>query len=299
MEKSLNHDVEKICKTIMVGLPAVGKSTLSKELFRLVEENTGVQIQSVSSDMKFREVRKDKNSPIVQKFMKEHHIPKEDFPLLIKTNDFMKKYGEPCFRDLESAIVVDMLEKGEFDGKIPDLGGKVMLHPKTAQAFKDKGYQVVYLKADLKTIATNITKDFDKMLDGATVTRSPINGPILSTLKEHFPDVAETSSKEFMLKRIEKMRQTYGSPNDRSKRTKDKIIREKERHQYMEMIKLRNKKALEIITKRHMEADNLYNNVADKSVFLSGELKNDIKNLCQIIGIKNECKSFIIKSKTR
>ena len=287
MEKSSNHDVEKICKTILIGLPAVGKTTLTEELSRLVKESTGIEMEAVSSDLKFRAVRKDKDHPIITKFMKDYNIAKEDFGLLIKTNDFMKKYGEPCFRDLESAIIVDMLEKGEFDGKIPNLGGKAMLHPKTAQAFKDKGYQVVYLKADLKTIATNITKDFDKMLDGSTVTRSPINGPILSTLKESFPDIAETSSKEFMLKRIEKMRQSYNLPNDRAKRAKDKLIREKEKHQYMEMIKLRNKKALEIITKRHIDADDLYNNVADKSVFLSGELKDDIKTLCQEIGIKD------------
>lgn len=103
--------------------------------------------------------------------MKENNIPDEDFPLLIKTNDFIAKYGEPLFRDLESAVVANMLERGEFDGKIPNLGGKAMLHEKTATAFKQKGYQVVYLQADLPTIADHIVKDFEAMLDGATITR--------------------------------------------------------------------------------------------------------------------------------
>ena len=287
MENLSNNNAEKLCKTILVGLPAVGKTTLTEEMSRLVKESTDVEIEAVSSDFKFRAVRKDKDHPIIQKFMKDYHIAKEDFELIIKTNDFIKKYGEPCFRDLESAIIIDMLEKGEFDNKIPNLGGKAMLHPKTAKAFKDRGYQVVYLKADLKTIAAHIAKDFDAMLDGASITRSPVNGPISATLRENFPEIADTSTKEFMLNRIEKMRANYKQPIDRKKLKKEKILREKEKYQYMNMIKLRNKRALEIITGRHFLADDSYENVSDKSVFLKGELKDDIKSLCQIIGIQD------------
>ena len=75
---------DKITKTILIGLPAVGKTTLSDELCRLVKEQTGVEIETVSSDLKFRTVRKDKNHPVTQKFMKDYGIPAEDFPLLIR-----------------------------------------------------------------------------------------------------------------------------------------------------------------------------------------------------------------------
>ncbi|MBQ8870726.1 MAG: zeta toxin family protein [Alphaproteobacteria bacterium] len=68
---------------------------------------------------------------------------------------------------------------------------------------------------------------------------------------------------------------------------KNKILRQKEAYQYKERIKERDRKALEIITKRHFDADSLYQEVADKSVFLSGEMKEDIALLCETIGIKN------------
>ena len=273
---------DKITKMILIGLPAVGKTTLSDELCRLVKEQTGVEIETVSSDLKFRTVRKDKNHPVTQKFMKDYGIPAEDFPLLIKTNDFIKKYGEPVFRDLESAVILDMLENGEFDSKMPNLGGKAMLHPNTAAAFKEKGYQVVYLKSDLKIIAQHITKDFEAMLDGAIITRSPTNGPIMESLKEKFPSIAEKSPSTFMKERIEKARSALTFQSFK----KLKIQRLKEAYLYKERIKERDRKALEIITKRHMDADHLYEAVADKSIYLSGEMKDDIALLCKAVGIK-------------
>ncbi len=276
-----------LTKTILIGLPGVGKTTLSDEIARLAKEKTGIELETVSSDMKFRAVRKDKNHPVTQKFMKENNIPESDFPLLIKTNDFIKKYGEPVFRDLESAVILDMLEHGEFEGKIPNLGGKAMLHEKTAAAFKQNGYQVVYLKADLKTITDHITKDFEAMLDGATITRSPTNGPIMEDLKEKFGDLAEKSPTAFMLERIEKMRSNLQSANPSKNFRKLSIQRQQEANLYKERIKERDRKALEVMTKRHIDGDPLYQNVADKSVFLSGEMKEDIALLCQAIGIED------------
>lgn len=278
-------DINKLTKTIFIGLPAVGKSKLSEELCRLIKEKTGVTVESVSSDLQLRTARKDINHPVVKKFMQEHNIPQSDFPLLIKTNDFMKKYGEPLFRDLESAIVLDMLENGKFDGKIPNLGGKAMLHPSTAAAFKDRGYEVVYLKANLKTIAEHITKDFEAMLDGATITRSPINGPIMEDLKQKFPDIAEVSPKAHSFERLEKIRKIVHQPDGLRALRKARLQRQKEQYRYLERIKERDRKALAVITKRYIDGDPLYENVADKSVFLSGNLKNDISVVCQTIGI--------------
>jgi len=291
MENLSKKDVTKLTKTIFVGLPGVGKTTLTDELSRLLEKQTGFSTETVSSDLKFRAVRKDQNHPVTQKFMKEYRIPVEDFNLLIKTNDFIKKYGEPTFRDLESAVILDMLDHGEFEGKIANLGGKAMLHPKTAEAFKKRGYQVIYLKADLKTIANHITKDFEAMLDGAIITRSPVNGPIKEDLKEKFPNIAEQSPASFMLNRIEKMRQNLNSSNPFQAVRKAKLQRKKEEHQYKARIKERDRKALEIITKRHLSGDPLYQKVADKSVYLSGEIKDDIALLCEAIGIEDLSKN--------
>lgn len=275
IEKS---DIEKLTKTILIGLPAVGKSTLSEELCHVVEEDTGIKMENVSSDLKFREVRKNPNHPVVKKFMKEYKIPESDFPLLIKTSDFVKKYGEETFRDLESAVILDMLENGEFDGKIPNLGGKAMLHPKTAEAFKNRGYKIIYLKADVKTIASHITKDFEAMLDGATITRSPINNPIREELKQKHSKFAEKSPITFLKERWGKLANSSDVLKDL---TKTRIQRKKDEYRYVERIKTRDRKALEIITKRHDDADPLYKKVADKTVLVSGEIDRDIELLCK------------------
>ena len=101
MKKLIAEDTKVLTKTILSGLPGVGKSFLTNELCKKFFEDTGITLDSVSSDMKLREVRRNKNHPIIINFMQKHNIPQEDFPLLIKTTAFMKKYGEPCFRDLE------------------------------------------------------------------------------------------------------------------------------------------------------------------------------------------------------
>lgn len=279
---STNATNNILAKTILIGLPAVGKTTLTDELSKTTNSEPGSGIEAVSSDLKFRAVRKDKDHPVVQQFMKEHNIPDSDFPLLSKTNDFIKKYGEPIFRDLESAVVLDMLENGEFDGKIPNLGGKALLHPKTLKAFKQRGYNVIYLRSDLKTIASHIVKDFEALLDGATITRSPTNGPILEHLKEKLPDIAETSYASFMKERISKMRNRLGS-------TKSilmaKFKRKKEAHRHFLRNTELNLKALEVISKRHKGDHHLYEQAADKTVYLSGDLKEDVALLCATLGI--------------
>ena len=276
----------KITKTIIIGLPGVGKSTLSDELARIAKEKTGVEIKAVSSDIKFRNARTDRNNPVVKKFMQDHNIPESDFPLLIKTNEFIKKYGEPTFRDLESDVILDMLAKGEFDGQIPSLGGKAMLHPKTAAAFKAKGYKVVYIKTDLSKIVTHITKDFEAMLDGKIITRSNINGPILDDLKNEFPDIATESPMSFVSKRIADVRKYVSkglqkAPSIQAKKKADS------RNRYLERIEKRDRKASEIMTKLYIDRNSLYEQVADISVFITGRLKEDIAMLCHVIGTEN------------
>lgn len=288
MNNQTNQEIiNKLTKTVLIGLPAVGKSTLADELCHIVKEKTGIEIENVSSDLKLRAIRKDANHPVTIKFMQEHNIPESDFPLLIKTSEFVQKYGEQTFRDLESAVILDMLEQGEFEGKIPNLGGKAILHPKTAQAFKDRGYNIIYLKTDLKVIAKHIADDFEKMLDGATITRSPINTPLKADLKQKFPDIAEMSPTVYVQDRCQKMLHILKSANPLRDLKKAKLQRQKEKYRYLSRIKERNRKALEIISKRYVDSNSLYQEVSDMSIFLSGNLKNDVSLLCQTIGIED------------
>ena len=108
MENLNQQDINKLTKTILIGLPGVGKSTLTDEICRLIEEKTNIHIENVSSDLRLRDVRKDANNPVVKKFMASHKIPRSDFDLLIKTNEFMKKYGEPVPL-FPKAIVIRLL----------------------------------------------------------------------------------------------------------------------------------------------------------------------------------------------
>ena len=90
----------------------------------------------------------------------------------------MEKYTEKTFRDFESAVIVDLLSKGAFNGKVPDLGGKALLHPETAAAFKEQGYKSIYIKPEKESVLlSHIMKDFNRWLTG-TKGRSNINRPI-------------------------------------------------------------------------------------------------------------------------
>lgn len=287
MENLNQQDINKLTKTILIGLPGVGKSTLTDEICRLIEEKTNIHIENVSSDLRLRDVRKDANNPVVKKFMASHKIPRSDFDLLIKTNEFMKKYGEPAFRDLESDVIIDMLERGEFEGKIANLGGKAMLHPKTAEAFKKRGYQVIYLKTTVKENAAHITKDFEAMLDGAVITRSNINGPILEAVQKEVPAYAHVSPAKFMENRIQKMRNVLKSPNPSRAVRKASITRKKEIYLYEQRIKVRDQKAFDIMARFNNERDKLYEQAADCVLNCSQNLKDDALRVLEIVRNKS------------
>ena len=59
MEKFNANDVKTLTKTILSGLPGVGKSFLSDMLCKKVFDDTGIMLESVSSDLRLRAVRKD------------------------------------------------------------------------------------------------------------------------------------------------------------------------------------------------------------------------------------------------
>ena len=173
-----SDDVGNICKTVLIGMPAAGKSTIGKYIVEGISRDVGVEIQAVSTDLRLKRMANDPNNTFVQKFLGDHDIPLADQSLLVTASKFMAKYGEPLFRDYESAVIVNMLENGDFEGKIPDLGGKAILHPRTAKAFKEKGYQCVYLDVNSEDLARNLMKDFLRWCSGAEITRSNINTQI-------------------------------------------------------------------------------------------------------------------------
>lgn len=268
-------DKDLICKTILVGLPGVGKSTLSETMCEMFEKETNTKLESVSSDLKVRAVRSDSNNPVLKNFMKKHHIPDEDFPMMIDTNKFMQKYGEPCFRDLESDVIVDMLEKGEFKGKMPNLGGKAILHPKTAEVFKKAGYNIIYLKADSNTVAKHVAKDFERWLNGAVVTRSNINGPILETLKEHVPHMAQKPSAH-VIDDLMSMTEKAITPEDKKKL-------EAEKKQYLNRLLKRNEKAGNIISQMLSERDEGYQKASNQVLHMSGDVQKDVSTLINML----------------
>ena len=96
-----------------------------------------------------------------------------------------------------------MLRRGELDGKIPDLGGKAMLHPRTAEAFRERGYKCVYLDVGKDELVKHVLRDYARWRSGENITRSNINVPILEAeevaktkwLSEH-PDAKDERSED-------------------------------------------------------------------------------------------------------
>ena len=170
---------EQLCKTIIIGLPGIGKTTLTNYLTDQYTELSGQKLQTISTDQEMRSYIADKNNPLTDDFLTARNIPaKEGRDLLKVPASFMEKYGEETFRDFESAVITDLLSKGAFNGKVPDLGGKALLHPKTAAAFKEKGYKSIYIKPEKESILlSHIMKDFKRWLGGRK-GRSNVNKPI-------------------------------------------------------------------------------------------------------------------------
>ncbi len=177
------QDADNICKTILVGMPAAGKSTMTRYLAEGVAKDTGIKLREVSTDKRIKELAKDKGNAFVVDFLNKRNIPAEDQKLLIHASDFIEKYSEPMFRDFESAVIIDMLNKGDFNHNIVDLGGKAILHPETSKAFKEKGYNCIFLDTNKDILTAHVIRDYERWKDGAEITRSNINKPIDRSVK--------------------------------------------------------------------------------------------------------------------
>lgn len=155
---------EKLCKTVIIGLPGIGKTTMTDYLAGQYTEMSGKTLGTISTDKEMRAYIADRNNPLTDEFLTGRNIPAQEGRRLLETPAvFMEKYTEETFRDFESAVIVDLLSKGAFKGKVPDLGGKAFLHPKTAAAFKEQGYKSIYIKPKKESVLlSHIMKDFNR-----------------------------------------------------------------------------------------------------------------------------------------
>ncbi len=265
---------EKLCKTIIIGLPGIGKTTLTNYLTDQYTEQSGKTLQTLSTDQEMRAYIADKNNPLTDLFLADHNIPvKEGRDLLRTPATFMEKYGEETFRDFESAVIIDLLSKDAFNGKVPDLGGKALLHPKTASAFKEKGYKSIYIKPEKESILlSHIMKDFKRWMGGKK-GRSNVNKPIerawryeqkRAILGDHWSVRKPPEKKEFktdgLRLNIELYQKSIEAGDQQAIQT-----------------------ATEIMRKMYQDRNPKYEKAATDIVFLSGSLKKDAEKIKNVI----------------
>lgn len=269
---------EKLCKTVIIGLPGIGKTTMTDYLAGQYTEMSGKTLGTISTDKEMRAYIADRNNPLTDEFLTGRNIPAQEGRRLLETPAvFMEKYTEETFRDFESAVIVDLLSKGAFKGKVPDLGGKAFLHPKTAAAFKEQGYKSIYIKPEKESVLlSHIMKDFNRWLTG-TKGRSNINRPIEQSWRR------------------EQQRVVFGNgwavrkPADKPEFKTDGLRLHTELCK--KSLAAGNKKAAEtaadIMRQMYRDRNPKYEQAATDIVFLSGSLKKDAEKIKAVIMAEN------------
>ncbi len=265
---------EKLCKTVVIGLPGIGKTTLTNYLTDQYTEMSGKNLETVSTDLEMRKYIADKDNPFTDDFLISRNIPAREGRDLLKTPAvFMEHYSEETFRDFESAVIVDLLSKGAFNGKVPDLGGKALLHPKTAEAFKKEGYKSIYIKPEKESILlSHVMKDFNRWMTG-TKKRSNVNRPL------------EQSWRQEQRRTVLGDGWTVRKPVEKQEFKTDGLRLNVEL--LKKSIEAGDKKAMEtataIMRKMHQDRNPKYEKAATDIVFLSGSLKKDAERLKAVI----------------
>lgn len=263
-----DQDREVLTKTILIGMPAVGKTALTGYLRDEFKNATKSEIDVVSTDDEFKKIRQDPENKLVQSFIASHGMSKEDAPF--NSYHVIEKYGEKVFRDFESAVIIDLLNKGEFKGKMVNLGGKAILHPETSKALKDAGYSCIYLKADSKILMPHVMKDFYAWLNGASISRSNVNMPIklsgsqkLKECTSEFISGKYFSNQDYkaVLKKTRKFLKKAG------KAAKD----------------ARNTTARTIIAKMLYERDSKYAASATETICVEGDIQKDARKIMSVL----------------
>ncbi len=269
---------EKLCKTVIIGLPGIGKTTMTDYLAGQYTEMSGKTLGTISTDKEMRAYIADRNNPLTDEFLTGRNIPAQEGRRLLETPAvFMEKYTEETFRDFESAVIVDLLSKGAFKGKVPDLGGKAFLHPKTAAAFKEQGYKSIYIKPEKESVLlSHIMKDFNRWLTG-TKGRSNINRPIEQSWRR------------------EQQRVVLGNGWAVRKPAEKTEFKTDGLRLHTELCKKSlaagNKKAAEtaaaIMRQMYRDRNPKYEQAATDIVFLSGSLKKDAEKIKAVIMAEN------------
>lgn len=160
--------MKKFAPFVLIGLPGIGKSTVSNTII------AGTETKVISTDKHFSAVRSNPQHPITQSFRESLSLKLGETvnpDLFPSSANFAKKYGMTNFRDLEEAILVDLISTTDFNDKILDLGGAAFDRENTRHAIKDKGITSIYLKADPELISANLYKDFLEMKKSGRISR--------------------------------------------------------------------------------------------------------------------------------
>ena len=155
----------------IVGLPGSGKSSVSAALAK----KYGLKV--VSTDVVvFKEVRNNPNHPVTQNyintFKETYGRELDDIAEALKSADFIKKYGNDAFRDLEEQAILHAFETGVFDNAVIDLGGSSFLRPKVQEALKKHNVISIYIDLPDAQIVKNLVKDFNESVQSGVIKRS-------------------------------------------------------------------------------------------------------------------------------
>lgn len=159
----------------LVGFMGVGKSTIAKELKKLL-------------DMKLVEM--------------DARIVEEQG---MSINEIFEKYGENHFRDIESKLVLDIGDEGNT---IVSCGGGVVLRPENVEHMKQSG-KVVYLTATPESIFERVKNGNERPILNGNMNVEYIKG--LMEKRKPFYEAAADIMIETDNKSIEKICQEIQS----------------------------------------------------------------------------------------
>lgn len=165
---------------VLIGLPGVGKTTITKEYLESIKNNLSArdayfpEYQIISTDEVIKEIIVTQNHPALIDFT-EHcvnfhsqHPDKynkkfEGLCFFIdKTprrivQDMFSEYGEHYWRDLEAICIGYIFRQYNGQCIIFDLGGKAFLHPFVREKINEMGLKSVFLSASHEQILARLS----------------------------------------------------------------------------------------------------------------------------------------------
>lgn len=266
--KFCDSDEALLCKTILIGMPAVGKSALTNYLQDGFEKSTGRKIPVISTDEEIDKIGKNPENKLLRDFMASHGMTADDVPIV--PFRVIEKYGENVFRDFESAVIIDLLNKGELNGKMVNLGGKAALHPATSKALKDAGYNCIYLKADSKILLPHVMKDYRSWLSGQNITRTNINIPI--------KNASDAAASRYVSEIKDGKYFSNGDYKSVLKKTRRLMKKSRKEMQFSQTLTART-----LIARMLYERDGKYASASSQTIEVSGDLGTDARKIINAV----------------